>query len=314
MKRTILFISTILFLCMNLYAQDFMKEKRIYLVDVTASMIGKGGVKTPDIFNKVKDQLTTAISNIQDADTEIVVIPFTNTTHQAIYGTSTKKDSLLAEINKISIKNGDTNIVDAWLSGISELDSARVNYLFLLTDGLHNCGHSKEELYNNLNNWPQIAKGKYYFAFYVMLTPNAKEQEIYQIIDKNDQMWLIESTNVNATFIKSYMNIQSNIFEKKTVKMPMFINNRNSNITFNIELDENEYYKISNLRTHLDEGYVLFDIVELKPHADMPIEVQTRLHITYDKEKYDLTFFTPEVINFKIVNRGIREMNIILTK
>lgn len=70
MKRIILFISTILFLCMNIYAQDFMKEKRIYLVDVTASMIGKGGVKTPDIFNKVKDQLTTAISNIQDTDTD----------------------------------------------------------------------------------------------------------------------------------------------------------------------------------------------------------------------------------------------------
>ncbi len=301
-------------MCINLCAQDFMKEKRIYLVDVTASMIGKGGVKTPDIFNKVKDQLTTAISNIQDNDTEIVVIPFTNTTHRAIYGTSAKKDSLLAEISKISIKSGDTNIVDAWLRGISELDSAKVNYLFLLTDGLHNCGHSKEELYRNLNTWPQIAKDKYYFAFYVMLTSNAKEQEICQIIDKNNQMWLIESTNVNVTFIKSYINIQSNIFEKKTVKMPMFINNQNSDITFNMELDKNEYYKISNLRTHLDEGYVLFDIVELKPHANIPIEVQTRLHITYDKEKYNLTFFTPEVINFKILNRGIREMNITLIK
>ena len=29
-----------------------------------------------------------------------------------------------------------------------------------------------------------------------------------------------------------------------------------------------------------------------------------------DKEKYYMTFFTPEIINFKVINRGVREMTI----
>ena len=295
------------------FAQNFLQERRIYIVDVTASMEGKGAVKTPDIFSKVKQELVGAVNSISDPNTEVVIVPFTNVPHEPIKGVISNKDSLITDIQNLSIKKGDTNVADAWSRGVQEIDSSRVNYVFLLTDGLHNCGPEKNVLYERLRDWETLSANNYYFAFYVMLTPNAKEQEICQIADSTSQMWLIESMNVNVTFVGSSLNVQTNIKDKKTVRLPLRLSNKailKDGLDFTMELEKNPYYRMENFRPYLDKGYVLFDVVELKPLRELPIEVWTKLHILYDKEKYYMTFFTPEVINFKIINRGIREMNI----
>lgn len=146
-----------------------------------------------------------------------------------------------------------------------------------------------------------------------MLTPNAKEQEICQIVDQANQMWLIESMNVNVVFVGSNLNIQANIKNKKTIKLQFNLSNRESiteSLDFTIELENNPYYKLTNFRSHIEEGYVLFDIIELKPLLELPLETWLKLYIKYDKEKHYMTFFTPEIINFKIINRGIREITI----
>ena len=108
-------------------AQVFPKEKRIYLVDVTASMKGKGIVETPDIFEKVKSELTSAVKSIYTKDTDITIIPFTNVPHQPIIGNSNNKDSLIAEIDKLSIMKGDTNIADAWNELNLDTDQVYIN-------------------------------------------------------------------------------------------------------------------------------------------------------------------------------------------
>ena len=306
-------IMACLWFAQGAFAQILLQEKRIYLVDVTASMVGKGVVATPDIFDKVKDELKFAVQSIRNPNTEISIIPFTDVPHDALEGTAMQKDSLLVGIEDLSIKKGDTNIADAWSRGLQELDSTRINYIFILTDGLHNCGPSKEVLYERLKEWQQMAGGKYFFAFYVMLTPNAKEMEISQIVERTNQMWLIESTDVNVAFIQSNLSVQANIKDTKTVKLPFVVSNPDvllDSLNFSMQLEENPYYQIKNIRPFFDKGYVLFDVIELKPLMELPIEVQSKLYITYDKEKNYLTFFTPDVINFRIINRGIREMTI----
>lgn len=135
-----------------LNAQNVLQEKRIYLIDVTASMEGKGTVQTPDIFNKVKAELKDAITSIDNPTTEVVIIPFTNVPHEPVKGTIREKSILIEGIENLSIKKGDTNIADAWNSGLQEVDSTRINYIFLLTDGLHNCGPEKKILYERLRN------------------------------------------------------------------------------------------------------------------------------------------------------------------
>jgi hypothetical protein len=294
-------------------AQPYLNEKRVYLLDVTASMEGRGIVETPNIFDNVKNQLSNSLSNITYPQTEIVIVPFTENIFNPIRGNITQIDSLVNEISKIGIEKGDTNIADAWEYGISELDSTKVNYLFLLTDGLHNHGVEKEVLYKRLQEWQYIAKDKYMFAFYVMLTPNAKEMEIIEIIESTNKLWAIESMNVNVSFINSTLNLKSNINNDKKVRIDFSSQNNevfNSGLQLNIRLEENPFYELCNLNSSIINKYVEFEIKELLPRIQIPIETQQKLYLEYDKEKNPLVFFTPEIINFSIVNKGVRIMTI----
>ena len=267
-------------------AQPYLNEKRVYLLDVTASMEGRGIVETPNIFDNVKNQLSNALSNITYPQTEIVIVPFTESIFNPIRGNITQIDSLVNEISKIGIEKGDTNIADAWEYGISELDSTKVNYLFLLTDGLHNHGVEKEVLYKRLQEWQYIAKDKYMFAFYVMLTPNAKEMEIIEIIESTNKLWAIESMNVNVSFINSTLNLKSNINNDKKVRIDFSSQNNevfNSGLQLNIRLEENPFYELCNLNSNIINKYVEFEIKELLTRIQIPIETQQKLYLEYDK-------------------------------
>ena len=58
------------------FAQAPTTEKRIYLIDLTGSMEGRGSIQTPNILQTVKDNLAATIENIEDPLTEIIIIPF----------------------------------------------------------------------------------------------------------------------------------------------------------------------------------------------------------------------------------------------
>jgi len=293
--------------------QGLLNEKRIYMLDVTASMVGEGVVETPNIFSEVKSKLAQAISDIQSLQTEVVVIPFTDSPFEPIRGFLHDKDSLLAAITNIDIRRGDTNIAGAWDRGLRELDSTKVNYMFLLTDGLHNCVVEKDTLYKKLSSWSDLSKGKHMFAFYVMLTPHARELEIAQIVDNTNQMWLIESMDVNASFINSSVSVSVNVNEDSKVKLWFTSNNNkvfNKEIDFHISLEKNPYYAIRNFDIHFYNRYVEFELEELRPRIEIPLETNLLVFIEYDKTKYPLIFFTPETINFNVINKGVRTMKI----
>lgn len=308
-------ILLLLFVFVNVqaYGQLYKSEKRIYLLDVTASMEGRGNVETPNIFEEVKRQLCTTLQNIESQDTEIVLIPFTNIPHEPISGNISQCDSLVNEIGKMTIRRGDTNIAGAWERGLKELDSLKVNYLFLLTDGLHNCGVEKEVLYQNLKDWQDISAGKYMFAFYVMLTPNAKELEIANIVEQTRQMWLIESMDVNVSFLATDLQLTANVNQNNNVTIHFTSNNSkifDRNMDFSLILEDNPYYKLDNVKVDFAERCVHFDMIEVLPRMQIPTVCDLQLNIDYNKEEYPLCFFTPDIIEFHIINRGVRKMTI----
>lgn len=313
MNKYSIFVLLFFVLSVSAHGQVYRQEKRIYLVDVTASMAGKGNVPSPDIFDGLKNQLAAAVSGIVSDDTEVLIIPFTDRPHMPISGNTSNKESLISQIRSLEIRNGDTNIADAWVEGVRQIDSAKVNYLFLLTDGLHNCGPEKDVLFSRLLDWATYSCDNYYFAFYVMLTPNAREIEIADIVKRTDKMWLIESMDVTVSFINTGLTLSVNINKGNKVRLPLSSNNYdvfNSGIEYHIELEDNPYYKISGQTIISETGELEFEISELKPHIWIPVELTLSLSIVYDKEKYPLVFFTPEVIRFNIINRGVRKMTI----
>ena len=298
-------------------AQTITSEKRIYLFDVTKSMVGRGSVNTPDIFDEVKKSLEEAIEDIADPRTEIVIIPFTNKPapdEEIIHGTIAKKDTLQMQIESLDVKSGNTNIADAWLKGIEHLDSTKVNYMFLLTDGLHNTGPNMETLYERLRAWDTISRGRYIFSFYVMLTSNAIEQEIQQITGNTRQMWSIESLNINAALIKTSMVQRYNVFEDKTVGVTFSSNNPKvflEDLGVQFEMEDNPYYTISETRrSERDSKVYEFDVIERVERIDIPIEVSLKVQVNHDEERYPLVFFTPNELEFNIINRGVRRMTL----
>lgn len=319
MKRITKSLSLVLFVLFfqNSYSQMITSEKRIYLLDVTKSMIGRGSVNTPDIFDEVKKSLEDAVDDISDSRTEIVIIPFTDkpaSNEEVVQGTIAQKDTLRMQIESLNVKSGNTNIADAWSKGIEYLDSTKVNYMFLLTDGLHNSGPDKEVLYERLRAWDTICDGKYFFSFYVMLTTNAIEQEIQQITQNTKQMWSIESLNINAALIKSSLVQRFNIFEDKTIGVEFSSNNpkvflEDLNVQFDIE--DNPYYSISPTRRSVNNSKIYeFDVIEKTEKINIPIDVTLKINVNHNDEKYPLVFFTPNEFEFKILNRGVRRMTL----
>ena len=312
----------VLFLCLLfsqiISAQTTLQEKRIYLIDVTKSMEGKGIVPTPNIWEEVKYNLIEAIGELEDPNTEIVVIPFTNQSHEIVSGYIAQKDSLLTALQSIDLKKGDTNIADAWERGVSCLDSTKVNYMLLLTDGLHNCGPSKEELFARLEQWDSIRSKKYFFSFYVMLTENAMDQKIRSIADSIPQMWCIQSLKINAALIRTSLVQRSNIFENKTIQVRFLSNNSSifvDDLNLAFSLQDNDYYSISSTRQDsIDSSIYEFDVIEKTDKINIPVDVNLMLHITHNEEKYPLVFFTPEDIDFRIINRGVRRMTLKVLK
>lgn len=289
-----------------------MDERRIYLVDLTRSMEGYNG--SEDIFDKVKEQLNRAISIMEDTTSEIVIVPFTDKPHELYIDKIANKQSILDYIANLKTRPGDTNILDAWRKGASVLDSTKINYMFMLTDGVHNTGEPIDSLYSTLGNWHSKTQGKYQFAFYVLLSPSAKEQEICRIVDSSKQMWLVPSMNIQTDFIVGNMNQSVNIIDNNKIKMHLTCTNPeifNQGFRFKISLPNNEYYQIVNASETIDKnGNVLFEIKKLKTQENLPISYRTKILIEYDRIKFPFVFFTPEEYNLNIVNVGTRIMNI----
>ena len=293
-------------------ASKLMDERRIYLIDLTRSMRGFNG--SEDIFDNVKQQLSEAISELNDTTSEIFLIPFTNKPLDVFHEKIANKSVILEYIEGLDTKHGDTNILDAWKNGEEFLDSTKINYLFMLTDGVHNTGEPIDSLYKELMDWYLRVEGKYEFAFYVLLSPNAREKEICSIVESSKQMWLVPSMNIHTDFIIGKMNLSVNIIDNNNVRLHLSCTNPeifNNGFKFQIAFPENKYYRIKNETNVLDSnGDISFEIEKLQPQKDLPISYHTKIQISYDREKYPFVFFTPEEYNLNLVNLGTRIMSV----
>ena len=289
-----------------------MNEQRIYLVDLTRSMEGFNG--SEDIFSTVKYNLNGAISAITDTSTVITIIPFTNKPLEVYSNKISHRDSILNYVTNLKTQKGDTNILEAWEKGESLLDDSKINYMFMLTDGIHNFGEPIDSLYQALNRWEDKTKGKYQFAFYVMLTKDAEQQQIWNIANNTKQMWPIRSMNIDTDFVLGKMNLKVNIINNNKVKIYLPCTNPeifNSGFNFKLTMSDNEYYRIINPANKIDkDGMYSFEIQRLKSQKDLPVSFSTTLKVSYDKDKYPMVFFTPEEYNLNIVNVGTRVMYI----
>ena len=176
-------------------AENIMPEKRIYLLDLSGSMIGQGSVRTDNVLDKMKSDLEATV-DWTSLPTDFVFIPFTDRVMPEFGGTDTKKRELMTEIFAIKPGVGNTDIASAWECALTKLDSTKVNYIFLLTDGYHNRGISKAGLNSLVKSWPQSTGRCDAEAYFVSLSPKYRTSEIARIFDETDKMSVVETMNI----------------------------------------------------------------------------------------------------------------------
>ena len=133
------------------HAGEIIPEKRIYLVDLSGSMVGQGSVQTANVLDKMKSDLKATVDWVT-LETDFVIVPFTEDVLPEIKGEDTDKQGLVREITSLGIASGNTDIASAWKCALEELDTSKVNYVFVLSDGYHNRGMSREEMYSFLES------------------------------------------------------------------------------------------------------------------------------------------------------------------
>lgn len=313
-------------------AQDTMRVKRIYLVDVTKSMIGEGKINgkynaTEDIFDMLKVDLASTLSSksICDED-EIVIIPFTNKVFDKITGRGSDKFELADKVRNLTTKPGDTNIDDAWLAGVKELDSNKINLLFLMTDGIHNCGPDINELYKHLGEWNDNV---YNLAFYFMLTQNAESDKIDSIAKTKITMETIHSSNIKINILQLHRGYSTNLRGKSrfNAEMPLLGGSCDPVELKHVKmsLDDNSYYSIEKYQVFTNK--VLLTL-KVKPDIKtLPITQNNTITFTWNdskqvhwnsttkqwdviKDESSKTYILPKTVNIQIDNLGTRTMTI----
>jgi len=194
--------------------EQFKKERRIFLWDVTISMVGatqdsscpKAKKRSnpsyaynqgypnynakKDIFDKTREKLVEMIYQTQNESTELIVLPFRNGIVDIFRfddATAASKENLKNQImNWNDLQAGGTFTATCLKEAVNKYFTRdKINRLFLLTDG-EPSSNEGSELINFLENWKGVkeTKGPSSYLVYVMLTDEAYNEKI-ETIGKN---------------------------------------------------------------------------------------------------------------------------------
>ena len=192
--------------------------KHIYLIDVTKSMAGKqekgknNGI-TGNLFDHIKKDLVKAISNecsVCEED-EIVIIPFASKTFDKIRGYGSDYNDIAEKIKKLTTISDKTNIDAAWMEGLNEFATNKINILYLLTDGIHNCGPNINTLYRHIENWEDNGNN---FAFFFKMLSNDVSNTINSIASKKETMASVDYNSVDIAFLLMESQYKINLKRK----------------------------------------------------------------------------------------------------
>ena len=291
-----------------LIAQNTMAQRErnyIYLLDCTKSM--KGYNNAPDIWEPTKNYLKTDIER-QTPGTMVHVIPFQGQCLSPYSFEASKFNwkSMENDLNKIIENITHTNICDAWLAGQQLIDLNKDNYIYLLTDGVDNV-KGTAELAKRLDNF--CGKYKNARAFYVVLTKNAINPQVKQIVDNCPVEQFVDASEKLDPFgcFDDDLTIYANTL--KLTKIHKLLFSAAGIFPANVICDD-ENFSIS-----IEGGKIKNGIVPIKISAKKELkQINNSLPDTYEFT-FDVTAEGVNIINptVKVVmtNKSEREFEII---
>ncbi len=301
MIRIILSILTVLIFVGSISAQEQKLVKRIYLLDVSKSMVGEKEKRgknciTRSVFDYLKKELTTIISGECSVceDDEIVIIPFTDKPLAKIRGFGYDYEYISAAINQLTTISGRTDIDAAWMAGLEEFNPNRTNILYLLTDGINNSKSNTNTLYKHIENWKDDGSN---FAFFFKILSNDVSNQIQFIASKKETMVAVDYSNLDMVFFRMKPLYKIDLTRRKEwVSLPT-----------NREMCCHSFYRMSEVKLSLEdetnytiESYVIDGSginIRLVSKCPVPVSENNKLIVKWESENF---FCYPNQIDIQI--------------
>ncbi len=303
-----------LFVFNSLSAQTITGERRVYYLDATYSMVSN------KLWEPSKENLIKAIENIEDVNTEIVVVVFSDDINPSKRvwekweenATSSGKDILINNIKGLAnpVTTTMTNLYDPWMDFYSEIKQGKVNYMFLMTDGGHEQGG---DFLAAIDQWKQSTNSLTY-GFFVELTENVGPGEINarnmarQHIDRQkERLWRVSTADVNINLIRLEQSATFNVRGDKFIDVPIYFSGKDRATIkeLNFEFVNNTDFKVQKIdisdngaRIYIDSSV---DIYSYPSSNNVPLAITL-------KGTDDKTFLLTETINIKCLNKKEKVM------
>lgn len=294
------------------YAQNSFVERRVYYLDATYSMVSN------KLWESCKNNLIHAIENIEDNNTELVVIVFADDKNPSnkvwkrweTTASDEGKADLIANIKSLPLpaKSSMTNLFDPWMDFYSEIRPNRVNYMFLMTDGGHEQGG---DFFGAIDQWGKLT-GPLTYGFFVELTNIVGQREVVardmarMHIDKQanntGRIWRVSSADVNINLIRLDQNVTFNVRNDNYIDIPVHFSGKNSLAINDLEFrfDDNSDFLIKKKEVSKDNIriYISHDI-DIHRY---PTNSTSTLNVTLRK-KTDKTFLLTNRIKVNCLNK-----------
>lgn len=172
------------------WADTLQVKKDVFLIDVSRSMQGYGSVSTPNVFDDVKRELSSAFGKAKQS--KAVLIPFSDKVRGSLSVELPQDSSMISSyVERLSTADGRTDIYNAWKVALDSLNSdASGSRLYLITDALHN---SRKYSLDSLRALLSLWKGEKKDAYLVLLNPAFESSELADAFRANERMYVINS-------------------------------------------------------------------------------------------------------------------------
>ena len=254
-----------------------MKERRVYYLDATYSMINPS-----KLWDSVRKDLANAINAIDDADTEIYVVAFggnMGTELKTWYGLATEegKRQVISGFMGFSPKIDTMTYLDRPLNDFyqSKADMSKVTYCFLMTDGKDE-NKDTNKFPNSLKKWGGKYGNSNVYGFYVMLNQEAQDSRLQQIIDGQKNLWLVQTADVNINLVRLSKKATLNVRSESNIEIPII--GKADNLRFTATMNSSSGIQVNSSK--VKDGKLIVSISVVGNIATMPESSVHKLNIS----------------------------------
>lgn len=299
LKTLILILSLIM--SVSVIAQR--ERNYIYVLDCTKSMTGYKG--SPDIWNSTKQYLQKEL-NKHVPGTTLNIIPFQDNVLSPYSFDAKNLDwgKISGDLDKYVVKPTNTNICAAWDATDKYIDTHKDNYIILLTDGRDNV-NPPGAVARKLSEW--CGKYKNTYAFYVLLTKNAVDEDVVKVINLCPNEFIVDATDEISIFGAVDSLIYANTLNLDKVHKIRF---SSAGKYAAKAVCSDPYFEVKVVGNKIEGGIVPIKIVAKQPIAQINAALPEIYDFSFDVQSNEVNIINPTV-KVQMTNKPERALELI---